>query len=96
MRCAPCVLGLALCPFAAVAAAAEDADGFHATPSLYWKSGDHRIDLGAALRLRTEVWDAFADDVEAYTGLRTRLRVQYGWKDRLSSRPSSRTCASGA
>jgi hypothetical protein len=41
------------------------------------------VDLGAELRLRTELWDAFADDAEAYTGLRTRLRVQYGWRERL-------------
>jgi hypothetical protein len=63
--------------------AQEVADGFHTTPSLFWKSGDHRVDLGAAFRFRTELWDAFADDVEAYTGLRTRVRVQYGWRERL-------------
>jgi hypothetical protein len=57
--------------------------GFQTTPSLYWASGDHRVDLGAAFRLRTELWDAFADDVEAYTAVRTRLRLQYGWKGRL-------------
>ena len=65
------------------ARAEEVPDGFHASPSLFWKSGDHRVDLGAALRLRTELWDAFADDVEAYTGLRTRVRAQYGWRERL-------------
>ena len=58
-------------------------DGFHASPSLFWKSGDHRVDLSFASRLRIELWDAFADDVEAYTGIRTRVRVQYGWRERL-------------
>ena len=84
MRCARSALGLALCLLAAVAAAAEDADGLHTVPSLYWTSGDHRVDVGAALRLRTELWDAFADDTEGFTGLRTRLRLQYAWKGRLA------------
>ena len=84
MRCARFSLGLALCLLAAVAAAAEDADGLHTAPSLYWMSGDHRVDVGAALRLRTELWDAFADDTEGFTGLRTRLRLQYAWKGRLA------------
>jgi hypothetical protein len=60
------------------------ADGLHTAPSIFWKSGDHRVDLGFAVRLRTEVWDAFADDVESYTGLRSRLRVSYGWRERLA------------
>jgi hypothetical protein len=75
--------GLALSLLAAVSASAAEGDGFHAEPSVYWQSGDHRVDLGAALRLRTELWDAFADDLENYTALRARFRVQYGWRERL-------------
>jgi hypothetical protein len=70
---------------AAVPAAAQEApaDGLHTQPSIFWKSGDHRLDLGVAVRLRTEIWDAFADDVSSYTALRSRLRIQYGWRERL-------------
>lgn len=68
---------------AAAAAQAPPADGLHTTPSVFWASGDHRVDLGVQLRLRSEIWDAFADDVESYTALRSRLRVQYGWRERL-------------
>ncbi|HVH07019.1 MAG TPA: alginate export family protein, partial [Myxococcota bacterium] len=59
------------------------ADGLHTEPSIFWKSGDHRVDLGFAVRLRTEIWDAFADDVSNYTALRSRFRVSYGWRERL-------------
>src|SRR4029453_18368313 len=55
-------------------------DGFHPTPSLYWQSGDHRIDLGASFRARGEAWRAFVNDTEWYTGLRTRIRAQYGFR----------------
>jgi hypothetical protein len=82
-RRAGCALALALPLLAPHARAQEVADGFHTAPSLFWKSRDHRVDLGASLRLRTELWDAFVDDVEAYTGLRTRVRLQYGWRERL-------------
>ncbi len=65
------------------ASASAEESGLHTAPSLYWTSGEHRVDVGAQLRLRTELWDAYADDVEAYTGVRTRLRLQYAWKGRL-------------
>ena len=67
---------LALLPGAAFA---QSADGFHATPSLTWQSGDHRVDLGVALRVRTEYWDAFSDDEDWYTGIRSRIRAQYAY-----------------
>jgi hypothetical protein len=62
---------------------AAEGDGFHTAPTLYWTSGAHRVDLGATLRLRTEAWDAFADDTDWFTGTRTRLRMQYGWAGKL-------------
>jgi hypothetical protein len=82
-----CALGLLAAIALAAPALAQDApppaDGLHTQPSIFWKSGDHRVDLNFAARLRTEIWDAFADDVEAYTGLRTRVRLTYGWRERL-------------
>ncbi len=38
------------------AAAQASPDGFFATPTVYWKSGDHRIDLGPRRASRTEGW----------------------------------------
>jgi nitrite reductase (NADH) large subunit len=64
-------------------APAPPPDGFHATPSVYWKSGDHRIDLGASFRARGEMWRAFVNDSEWYTGLRTRIRAQYSFRQML-------------
>ena len=76
-----CALAGALAPGAA--RAEEAPDGFHATPSLYWKRGDHRIDVGASVRSRSEAWAAFTNDYEWFTGLRTRIRAQYGFRERL-------------
>jgi hypothetical protein len=56
------------------------ADGLHATPSLFWKSGDHRFDLGFSHRTRGEAWRAFTNDTEWFTGLRTRVRAQYSFR----------------
>lgn len=80
------LFGAAAAPAAGPAAPpdAPQADGFHTPPSLAWISGDHRLEIGTAVRLRTELWDAFADDTEGFTALRSRLRVLYGWKDRIS------------
>lgn len=75
------LLALPLLPARVVAQ--PSADGFRTSPALAWQSGDHRVDLGASLRLRTEIWDAYADDVEAYTGLRARVHARYGWRERL-------------
>ena len=58
-------------------------DGLHATPSLYWQDGDHRVDLGLSTRFRTESWEAFTDDTSWYNGTRTRVRMQYGWRNQI-------------
>jgi hypothetical protein len=59
-------------------------DGLHATPSLYFQDGDHRLDLGLSTRVRTENWEAFTDTGSAwYTGTRTRLRLQYAWRNQI-------------
>jgi hypothetical protein len=41
------------------------------------------VDLGAALRVRSEGWDAVAPHTDWYTGVRSRLRLQVGWRDML-------------
>jgi hypothetical protein len=64
---------------------ADDAapDGLHATPSVSWKQGDHRLDVGASVRSRAEGWAAFTNDYEWYTGVRTRVRAQYAFRERF-------------
>ena len=57
------------------------ADGFHGEPSVFWKSGNHRIDLGAETRFRTEWWDSRSTDTSTFYALRTRLRARYSYKD---------------
>jgi hypothetical protein len=60
--------------------ASPPGDGLHATPSLFWKSGDHRLDLGASVRARGEAWRGFVNDTEWFTGVRTRVRAQYSFR----------------
>jgi hypothetical protein len=66
--------------FSTGAARAADEDGFHATPSVYWKSGDHRLDLGADFRLRPEWWNARGTTTDLIWGLRTRVRAKYDFR----------------
>jgi hypothetical protein len=58
-------------------------DGLHATPSLFWQEGDHRVDLGLSTRVRSEAWDAYVDETDWYTGMRTRVRLQYSWRNQI-------------
>ena len=73
---------LCLGPEIALAQAAPP-DGLFATPSLYWQQGDHRVDLGLATRVRTESWQAFTDERSWYTATRTRVHLQYSWRDEI-------------
>ncbi len=66
------------------AASAQDADGWHVAPSLYWKSGDQRLDLSLVDRFRVEGWDAFSSSTEFYTANRARIRLSYAWRDLVS------------
>jgi hypothetical protein len=59
----------------------QPADGFHWQPSLFWKSGNHRVDLGAETRFRTEWWDSRSTDTSVFYALRTRVRARYSYKD---------------
>jgi hypothetical protein len=76
------VLSLAL-GFAADAARAAEGDGLHAAPSIYWQSGDHRLDLGADFRYRAEFWNAHKE-WSTFSGLRTRVRAKYAFRDLVS------------
>lgn len=58
-------------------------DGFHATPHLGWKSGNHHVDLGFEHRYRLESWKAFTDDWDTIHGFRTRFGAQYRYADRF-------------
>ena len=68
---------------AAASAQADDADGFHAEPSLYWTSGESRIDLNVSSRYRLESWDAYAMDSDSFWGVRNRAKLTYTWREQL-------------
>jgi hypothetical protein len=69
--------------FVAGTAHAQAPEGFRVTPNIGWKHGDHRVDLGASLRVRPEYWDAFSDDGDVYVGTRNKVRLQYGFREQL-------------
>ncbi len=81
--------GSAFAQTAAQAPAAPPApppEGAHATPSLYWKGGPHRIDVGLAARIRMEGWDTFSatnPDWDWFTGTRLRLSLRYAYTDKI-------------
>lgn len=56
-------------------------DGFHTSPTLGYTHGDHRIDLGLAVRARGEYWKAFSDDDDVFAGIRSKARLQYAWRE---------------
>jgi hypothetical protein len=67
-------------------AAAPPPDGLHAMPSLYWKSGPHRVDVGAAARVRMEGWDTPSltnGDWDWFTGTRLRLSLRYSHAEKI-------------
>lgn len=72
--------------FAVQANAAEEPppDGFHFRPSVYWKSGDHKIGIAAQSRWRWENWDARAASHTDILGVQTRISARYSWKDRFA------------
>ena len=69
---------------AASSAAADDApaaDGFHATPQLGFRHGDHHAELRVDFRYRWEDWKAFASEWDAFHALRTRISLDYRFKE---------------
>jgi hypothetical protein len=83
LRALAFVAGAAAAPASAQQPPAPPPDGFHATPSLFWKAGDHRLDVGLSTRVRPESWEAYVDETDWYTGTRTRLRLSYAWRDSI-------------
>ena len=62
-------------------------DGLHAAPSVYWKDGPHRLDLGFSARVRSEAWDAFSTtnpDTDWFTGTRLRFSLRYAYAQKLA------------
>jgi hypothetical protein len=64
-------------------APATPPQGFHATPKLGFAHGDHHLDLSLAFRYRWENWKAFTSDWDAFHGLRTRVALDYRFRDRF-------------
>ncbi len=76
-----CALTLALLAPAGGSLASDD--GFHTRPHLGYSSGDHQVDQRLELRYRWENWDAFVDNWEDFHGLRTRVALDYRYRDRV-------------
>lgn len=79
-----CAGPLSAPPAALGAQSPANEDGFHATPLLYWKDGDQRLDLRLETRYRIEWWDARASETDAFHALRTRVSAAYAVADRLT------------
>jgi len=81
---APHIVGALACALAWLLPAgtlrAAEGDGLHATPSVYWQDGDHRLDLGVEFRWRPEWWDATQGSTDGIQGLRTRVHAQYDFR----------------
>jgi hypothetical protein len=56
-------------------------DGFRSEPHLGFSHGDHQVDLGVQFRYRWEAWKAFAPAWDAFSGVRTRLSLDYRFRD---------------
>jgi hypothetical protein len=68
--------------------AAPPPDGFHAGPSLYWKSGPHRVDASFVARVRMEGWDSFSatnPDWDWFTGTRIRFSLKYDYAGKITA-----------
>ncbi len=87
------LLGIASAGWAQAAAPAAPAapppppDGLHTKPTVFWKAGPHRVDLGGVLRVRTEAWDAFSalhPDTDWYTATRTRVSLKYAYAGKFA------------
>ena len=63
--------------------AAGPGDDFHTEPHMGFRSGDHHADLRIEFRYRWEDWKAFAPHWSDFHGLRTRLALDYRFKETL-------------
>ncbi len=62
---------------------ASDPEGWHLAPNIGWKQGDHSLDIHFNSRARWERWEANRNNGDNIYAFRTRLSVDYVWKDRL-------------
>jgi hypothetical protein len=53
----------------------------HVKPSIGIRCGDHKLDISATSRFRTEIWDAFTRDTDTFYGIRTRVGAKYSFRD---------------
>lgn len=67
-------------PCFTLAAAAE---GFHSEPQLGFQTGNHGFLFPIEFRYRWESWRAFAPDWSDFHGIRTRVGVDYRYKDKF-------------
>ena len=58
-------------------------DGFHATPHVGFRSGDHHADLRVEFRYRWEDWKAFAPQWDGFHAVRTRFGLDYRFREVL-------------
>ena len=76
--------GLLLLVFTAIhpiASAAEE--GFHAEPRLGYTKGEHQLTVPIEFRYRWENWNAFAPESSDFHGIRTRVALDYRFKDKI-------------
>jgi hypothetical protein len=53
----------------------------HVKPSIGISCGDHKLDISATSRFRTEFWDAFTHNTDTFYGIRTRVGARYSFQD---------------
>ncbi len=64
---------------ASLAQAAES--GLHVEPRFGWSAGDHHVDLATEFRYRYENWHAYPSGGGHFNALRTRLGLDYRYRD---------------
>jgi len=53
----------------------------HVKPSIGFTCGDHKLEISATSRFRTEFWDAFTHNTDTFYGIRTRVGATYSFRD---------------
>jgi hypothetical protein len=53
----------------------------HVKPSIGFTCGDHKFEVSATSRFRTEFWNAFTHDTDTFYGIRTRVAATYSFRD---------------
>ncbi len=58
-------------------------EGFHSEPRLGFKKGEHKLIFPIEFRYRWENWRAFGPESSDFHGIRTRVGVDYRYKDKF-------------